>query len=166
MDLQVEFSEYVAGRASHLTSIAYLMCGDWHRSEDLVQTALMHCYGRWKYIDCPDAYVKQALVRSWAGWRRRHWSRELLRSHFAEHERLEVADDADLRRDMRLALAQLPPRQRAVIVLRYFDDLTEAEVAAVLGVSVGTVKSQTAKAFAHLRRCRALRGSGETRVRR
>lgn len=149
------FEEYVAARSPALWRSAWLLTGDRHRAEDLVQTALMKSWRRWHRIKDPaavDAYVRRAMVTTYTDWWRRRWNGELPTADLPD----EVVEPPDpgVRRDVLAALADLPRGQRAVIVLRYFDDLTEAQTAATLGVSVGTVKSQTARAL------RALRTSG------
>ena len=145
------FEEYVAARGRALWRSAWLLTGDRQRAEDLVQTALVKCWRRWDRIasDTGDAYVRRALVTTYIDWRRRKWVGEVPTSALPEP----VAGDADpsVRRDVLAALARLPRGQRAVIVLRFYDDLTEAQTASALGISVGTVKSQTARALATLR---------------
>jgi len=161
---RVPFDEFVAVRGQALHRTAYLLTGDWALAEDLLQTALSKAYPRWSRIerDNPEAYVRKALVNTWSSWWRRKWRGE------APTDRLPdaVAPDAyaavDRRDAVRDALRRLPARQRAVVVLRFHEDMTETQVAAVLGVSVGTVKSQTAKALANLRRDEALTGYGAT----
>jgi RNA polymerase sigma-70 factor (sigma-E family) len=151
-DWEREFADYVAARSRLLCTTAYLLCGDWHRAEDLTQTALTKLYLAWRRIDrreSVDAYARRVLVRSLLDERRRPWRRE-----HATAELPEAAghpDRADERVDLMAALARLPARQRAVIVLRYWSDLGIAETAAVLGVTEGTVKSTSAKGLAALR---------------
>jgi RNA polymerase sigma-70 factor (sigma-E family) len=147
----VPFDAFVAARTPALVRTAYLLTGDWQRAEDLLQTALMRCYGRWERIREPDAYVRRALVLTYAGWRRRRWSGEhpsAVPDQPVEHD---ATAAVDARADLVRLLATLPARQRAVVVLRFYEDLSESEVAALLGVSVGTVKSQASKALARLR---------------
>ena len=144
------FEEYVVARRSALLRTAYLLTGSHADAEDLVQTALIKCVPVWKRIaDRPEPYVRQVLVReSISRWRRRRWR---------ETSVDDVPDGAVAEPDVagRVALHQalgaLPPRQRAVIVLRYYEDLTERETASVLGVAVGTVKSQARDGLARLR---------------
>lgn len=130
---------------------AYLLTGDWQRAEDLLQTALVACYGKWSRISEHDAYVRRTLVVTYAGWRRRRWTGERPGDL---PDRAASGDDvaaADLRADLLRVLATLPARQRAVVVLRYYEDRPDAEVAALLGISVGTVKSQASRALDKLR---------------
>ena len=148
----VDFEEFVAARGQALWRTAWLLTGDAHKAEDLVQTALMKCWRRWSEIErheSAEAYVRRALVTTYTDWWRRKWT--------GEHptEVLPAGAHADplleRRRDLLDALARLPRGQRAVLVLRYFEDLTEAQTAETLGVTVGTVKSQTSRALHTLR---------------
>lgn len=144
-----DFEEFVVARSGALLRTAYLLTGDHHDAEDLVQTALIKAVPRWGKVREHEPYVRRILVHeSISRWRRRRW-RETSTDQVAESP-LE-AQDVDSRLVLREALARLAPRQRAVIVLRYFDDLTEAQTAEVLGISVGTVKSQNRDALARLR---------------
>jgi RNA polymerase sigma-70 factor (sigma-E family) len=149
------FRDYVAGRSARLLKTAWLLTGDWHLAEDLLQTALAktslawHRIERWENV---DAYVRRTLVTTYATWWRRKWRGETPTRDLPEQ--LTTADaysEVDLRESVRRALAQLPARQRAVVVLRYFEDLSEAETAAALGCSVGAVKSHASRALARLR---------------
>ena len=149
MDRDEAFEAYVAGRRRALLRAAWLLTGDWHLAEDLVQTALAKAYLAWRRIDEPDAYVRRVLVTTYVTWWRRRWNGEQPTDELPDTAADAV--DADLRRQVRDVLRTLPRRQRAVVVLRYFEDLTEAETAAALGCSVGTVKSQHARAMARLR---------------
>jgi RNA polymerase sigma-70 factor (sigma-E family) len=144
-----EFEEFVVARRSALLRTAYLLTGDHHDAEDLVQSALIKVVPRWARIrDRPEPYVRQVLAReSVSRWRRRRW-REVTTDavpeamhHDSSTDRIALLED----------LRRLSPRQRAVLVLRYFDDLTEADTAAALGISVGTVKSHVRDALACLR---------------
>lgn len=152
VDAQTQFAAFVAGRGHALQRTAYLLTGDWALAEDLLQTALAKSYLAWGRIrhDDPEGYVRKVLANTHASWWRRKW-----RGEAATEVLPESAYDAHAGVDDRLALAAalrgLPPRQRAVIVLRFHEDLTEAAVAEALGCSVGTVKSQTSKALAKLR---------------
>jgi len=147
---QPGFDEFVFARRAALVRTAYLLTGSHPDAEDLVQTALIKCVPHWKQIaDRPEPYVRQVLVReSVSRWRRRRW-RET--STDAVPEQTQAAPDLDQRETLRRALGTLAPRQRAVMVLRYYEDLTEKETASVLGVAVGTVKSQARDGLARLR---------------
>jgi RNA polymerase sigma-70 factor, ECF subfamily len=150
-----DFRDFVTARAAALQRTAYLLVGDWALAEDLVQTALVKTYLAWSRlggIGAVESYARKVMVTTATSWWRRRWHAEL--STAAPPDR-SVADDteacAERDRVWRLVRA-LPPRQRAVLVLRYYEDLPEAEVARVLDLSVGTVKSHTARALTTLRR--------------
>lgn len=144
------FEEYVAARRAALLRTAYLLTGHREDAEDLVQTALVRVVPRWSRIaDDPEPYVRRVLVNeSVSRWRRRRW-REVHTGQVPE--RGEAGPDLAQREVLRAALGRLAPRQRAVVVLRFYEDLTERETAAVLGVRVGTVKSQSRDALERLR---------------
>jgi len=144
------FEEYVAARRSALLRTAYLLTGSHADAEDLVQVALVKVVPHWKRIaDRPDPYVRKVLAReSISRWRRRRWLE--IPAHRLPEVSVE-APDAERRVALWRALGSLPPRQRAVIVLRYYEDLTEKETAWVLGIAVGTVKSQARDGLARLR---------------
>lgn len=149
-----EFRDFVMSRRARLLQSAWLLTGDWHLAEDLVQTALLRTLPHWRRIaaENPDAYVRRALYTVHASWWRRRWRRELPTETPPEVPTThDVYAEVDLRRVVVAALRRLTPRQRAVLVLRFFEDLSERETALALGCSVGTVKSQTAKALAALR---------------
>jgi RNA polymerase sigma-70 factor (sigma-E family) len=147
------FGDFVRTWSPGLMRTAYLLTGDHGHAEDLVQTALMQVARRWRRLDRPDlayAYARRTLVNthtSW--WRRRRVGEQLVDEHRegppATHEYFAPADRTAE------ALRSLPPGMRAVVVLRFHEDLTEADTAAVLGCSVGTVKSQTSRALARMR---------------
>ena len=144
-----DFETYVAARYDALLRTAYLLTGHHHDAEDLLQQALVKAVGAWGRMDEPDAYVRTVLVRTnISRWRRRRWrevSTDLPRD-------VGVTDDgAEDRLMLERALGVLAPRQRAVIVLRYYEDLTEVQTAAALGIAVGTVKSQARDALRRLR---------------
>ncbi|MGY0386319.1 SigE family RNA polymerase sigma factor [Nocardioides sp. WG-D5] len=144
------FEEFVAGRRPALLRTAFLLTGHAEDAEDLVQTTLIKVVPKWGRIkDNPEAYVRKVLAReATTRWRTRRW-RETLVEHLPDQGTGEPNLTWSL--TLRDALLRLPPRQRAVIVLRYYDDLTERETAATLGASIGTVKSQTSDALARLR---------------
>jgi RNA polymerase sigma-70 factor (sigma-E family) len=142
------FAAYLAERRPALVRTAYLLCGDAHLAEDLVQAALVKAVGHWRRIaDHPEPWLRKVIVNDHISRWRRHRGRERLTDVVPDAVAGEVGRDLDLA----AALAELAPRQRAVIVLRYYEDLTEAETARLLGVSVGTVKSQHRDALARLR---------------
>ncbi|WP_326624027.1 MULTISPECIES: SigE family RNA polymerase sigma factor [unclassified Streptomyces] len=149
------FRDFVDARWSALLRLANLLTGgDRHEAEDLVQTALMKALGRWRHIEDPEGYVRKVMYRHQISrWRLRRPHREA--TFAAPPESFGVTDDtcaADLRITVSQALARLTPRQRTVLVLRYFEDLSETEVAGALGCSVGTVRSTTHRSLARLRR--------------
>ena len=160
------FSRYVTARRDHVRRTAYLLCGDWHRAEDLTQIAFVKLYGAWDRVRDPralDAYVRSCLVRAAIDESRRPWRRER-----AVEVLPEVPDSFDIssvisdRALVQAALEQIPPGQRATLVLRYFEGLDVAAAAAALDCSEGNVKSQTARGLAALKK--ALRQLGESGV--
>lgn len=148
-----DYAVYVTERSPRLLRTAYLLCRDWGQAEDLLQTALVKAWRAWRRIgDDPDPYVYRILVNTHASWMRRRWRGE--RPTDALPEASDPADEIGAAADKAVlwaALGRLPHGQRAAVVLRYFEDLSEPQVAAILGCSVGTVKSQTSKALAKLR---------------
>lgn len=147
----VDFDDFVATRSAALLRTAYLLTRDHALAEDLLQTALSKAWFAWKRIDThPEAYVRRILVTTYASWWRRRWNGEQAHETLPERA-VDTSDDAETSHDLWQAMAQLPRRQRAVVVLRYFEDLSVAETAAALEVSEGTVKSQLSKALAKLR---------------
>jgi RNA polymerase sigma-70 factor (sigma-E family) len=152
------FDDFVAARGDALWRSAWLLTGDAHLAEDLVQTALAKSYRRWERIDDVggfEAYVRCTLYTTYVSWWRRRWNGERPTGQLPESPA--ETTDLELRRDLLTALAALPRGQRAVLTLRYFEDLSERETAETLGCSVGTVKSQAARAIAALRGSSALR---------
>jgi RNA polymerase sigma-70 factor (sigma-E family) len=151
-----EFGEFMRNRASLLHQSAYLLCGDWHLAHDLVQDTLVKVYKHWPRVrqaDSPDAYVRRILVNEVRGrWRRRE--RAVPVARFAggrEPIAPDATDEIARRAGLLQALLALPLRQRATIILRYLEGMSERETAAVLGCSEGTVKSQSARALGTLR---------------
>jgi RNA polymerase sigma-70 factor (sigma-E family) len=148
MATKPSFDDYVVARERHLLRVAYLLAQDAQLAEDLVQTALTKAWFAWHRVQGdPEPYVRKILVNTFVSAKRRRWNVEQPTGRLPERPLADHESSPDLRR----ALAALPRGQRAVIVLRYFEDLTEAETARVLDVSIGTVKSQTAKALVRLR---------------
>jgi len=147
------FTEYVTARAGWLRKVAYLLCGDWHRADDLVQSAITKLYTNWQRAgraDNVDAYARRTLVNTFLAEQRTSWWRRVDLRH-ADDPPAAVAPDVEAALDLRAALERLPARQRATIVLRYFCDLPVTDTARALGCAEGTVKSQTAKAVDALR---------------
>ena len=160
------FAAFAGANGRRLRHAARLLTGDDGRAEDLVQTALARTYLRWDRIraDDPMAYVRKVLFTAHADWWRRRWRHEYPTGelpdaaapgdHAAEHAE---------RDRLRLALATLSPRERAVVVLRFYEDLGERETAAALGIATGTVKSTCSRALAKLRVAPELRESEDAR---
>jgi RNA polymerase sigma-70 factor (sigma-E family) len=144
-----EFSAWAAGVQRRLLRSAYLLTGDLQRAEDLVQEALVKVALRWSRLrgGNPTAYARTVIVRDNISW----WRRQREVATPTTRELAEVSTDPEAALVVRRALDRLTPKQRAVVVLRHFDDLSEQDTAAVLGVSVGTVKSQLSAALARLR---------------
>ncbi|MQA62609.1 MAG: SigE family RNA polymerase sigma factor [Actinophytocola sp.] len=151
-----EFAEYFARRQDAVRRTAYLLCGDWHRADDLAQIAFVALHRRWRKIRdraALDAYVRKTVVRASIDESRRPWRRERYVEQMPEPApSTEGIDHQVATREALLAgLRQVPPRQRAVLVLRYFEGLDVSGAANALGCSEGTVKSQTARGLAALR---------------
>lgn len=153
---EIEFQEYVAEHTGRLLRLAYLLTGDRHTAEDLVQEALLRCHRRWGQVSRmanPDAYVRRALINQHLSWRRRRSSSEL--SVAPEQFPVEATSDSQdsfAARDlMRRALRQLPRSQRTVLALRYYEGLADPDIADLLGCSIGNVRGLASRAFARLR---------------
>ncbi|GAA3449534.1 SigE family RNA polymerase sigma factor [Dactylosporangium matsuzakiense] len=148
-----DYVEYVTARLPALHRLAYALTGDPHRADDLVQQTITTLYVKWakvRRVEHPDRYVRSMLVNTFVDERRLAWSRVRL---FAEPPERPAPDDYRAERTaVRQALARVPRRQQAVLVLRFFYDLPVAEVAEILGVTPGTVKSQTAHGLTALRK--------------
>jgi RNA polymerase sigma-70 factor (sigma-E family) len=149
------FDTYVHERSSALLRLAFLLTGDAHLAEDLVQSSLVKVMGRWDEITAggdPHPYMRTVLLRTALGWRRRRWAGERPSDRLPEGaDAADTAGTVVARERLRRALLALPPRQRAAVVLRHYEDLSEADVARALHCSVGTVKSQTARGLERLR---------------
>jgi len=148
------FREYVAARLEPLRRTAYLMCGDWHTADDIVSTAVLKIYRDWRRIsrmENVDAYVRRAVINAWFDERRRPWRRERSVPELPASARPAIDGPVNDRLAILGHLDALPKRQRAVIVLRYYCDLSVEETAQVMECSPGTVKSQTARALDSLR---------------
>jgi len=151
----VDFEEYVGARGPSLLRFAYVLTGDPHQAQDLVQTALMDAYRHWRRVKRakhPDAYVRRMIVNAHLTWRRRRASTEALTAEVQsagvhpDHAQGVADRDATWR-----ALAQLPPRGRAVLALRYYADYDDAAIADVLGTAVSSVRSTASRSLAALR---------------
>ncbi|MEU1836488.1 SigE family RNA polymerase sigma factor [Micromonospora chersina] len=147
-----EFTAFVNERGAALLRVAYALAGNQHAAEDLLQNALAKAYARWSRIrGDAEPYVKRILYHDQvSGWRRRARRPEVPLAELPERA-VTGEDDSDLRLLLRDALRALPPRQRAVLTLRYLEDLSVEQTAALLGCRTGTVASQSAKALAKLR---------------
>ena len=143
------FDEFVHARSAALARTAFLLTGNHHTAEDLLQHALLQTARHWERIaTSPEAYTRRVMYHqniSW--WRKRRFTETTLGSYDASHP----APDSDLRLSLDAALAQLTPKQRTILVLRFFEDLTEVQTAEATGVSVSTVKSTARHALARLR---------------
>jgi RNA polymerase sigma-70 factor (sigma-E family) len=149
-----EYVDYVTARVDSLRRLAYLLCGDEHRADDLVQQTITTLYVRWDRIRGVahlDQYVRTMLIRQFINERRLAWAKVRLVGGPPDRRGPQEPSVED-RTVLRAALAKLPPRQRAVLVLRFLCDLSIVEVAEILGCSPGTVKSQTSHGLATLRR--------------
>jgi len=149
-----EFAEYAAASIPSLRRLALLLCRNWHDADDLVQATLSKLCQHWyraAAADSTDAYVRAILVREFARGRRTGWARRVRVTDQPPQIRVPAAD-LDTLLDLQAAMTALAPRQRAVLVLRYYCDLDVTQTAQALGCAPGTVKSQTAKALATLRR--------------
>jgi RNA polymerase sigma-70 factor (sigma-E family) len=147
-----EFASFATAVAPRLRRTAYLMCGNWHTAEDLAQTTLTKMFASWGRIrrhDGLSAYALKTLVNTYRAERRRRWSGELPMADLPEQSG--PADATERRMDLMAALAELPPRARATVVLRYWSDLSVDQAAELLGCSPGNVKSQSARALQRLR---------------
>ncbi len=146
-----EFDAFVRGEVAALTRSAYLLTGDVHHAEDLVQNALVRLAAHWTDVDDPPAYVRRVLYTQGVSWWRRR-SRRVMEALTADvPERSDIPVDREIGVVVQQALRRLTGRQRAVLVLRFYEDLSESETAAMLGCRLGTVKSQTRHALARLR---------------
>jgi RNA polymerase sigma-70 factor (sigma-E family) len=149
-----EFREYVTSRGRALLRTAYLLTGNLADAEDLLQAALAKTYLAWDRIEdrgALDGYVRRAMVNTHISWWRRRRLQEFPTDELPDRAVADHAGDSDLQETLRRAIERLPQRMRTAVVLRYYEDMTEAEVAERLGVSLGTVKSTVSRAVAKLR---------------
>ncbi|MET8064416.1 SigE family RNA polymerase sigma factor [Micromonospora sp. NPDC005686] len=153
--LEEEFCEFVAARSGALLRTAYLLAGDWATAEDLLQTALTKTYLAWKRlggIDAIEPYARRVMVNTSTSWWRRRWHGERPTEVLPERAGVDEIEQQLDRDALWRHLQALPARQRAVLVLRFYEDMSEAQTAALLEISPGTVKSQTSRALNTLRR--------------
>ncbi|WP_034591244.1 SigE family RNA polymerase sigma factor [Hamadaea tsunoensis] len=152
--MEDEFREFVAARSGALLRSAYLLAGDWATAEDLLQTALTKTYLAWKRlgeIEAVEPYARRVLVNTATSWWRRRWHGERP-TEFLPERAISDATEEQLDRDLLWKhVKALPARQRAVLVLRFYEDMSEAQTAELLNISPGTVKSQTSRALGTLR---------------
>ncbi|MEV6923476.1 SigE family RNA polymerase sigma factor [Dactylosporangium sp. NPDC051485] len=156
-----DFREFVALRSKALLRTAYLLAGDWATAEDLLQIALTKTFLAWKrlgHIEAVEPYARRVLVNTSTSWWRRRWHGERPTEVLPEGPAADQLEESLERDAMWRHVRTLPNRQRAVLVLRYYEDQSEAETARLLGVSVGTVKSQTSRALSTLRERLAAEG--------
>jgi RNA polymerase sigma-70 factor (sigma-E family) len=149
----VLFEDFVATRGQALQRFGYLLTSGWALAEDLLQASLARAYPRWRRIQAgsQEAYVRKIMVSTWSSWWRRRWRGEVPTAQLPDAAAPDQYAESDRRQTVGAALSRLPARQRAVLVLRYHQDMSEHQIAQLLGVSPGTVKSQAAKALARLR---------------
>ncbi|MCK2220936.1 SigE family RNA polymerase sigma factor [Actinomadura sp. ATCC 31491] len=153
MDRDASFRAFADTHQRALLRLAYLLTGDVHLAEDLLQSVLVRMLGRWprlRGMDRPEAYARRTMVNQYISWRRRRAAGELPSGDLPDRPH-SPEDSTVLRIVLRQALMRLTPKQRTVLVLRYYEDRTERDVADLMGCSVGTVKSQTHHALARLR---------------
>lgn len=155
-----EFAEYFAARREAVRRMAYMLCGDWHRADDLAQTAFIALHRRWRKVrdkGALDAYVRRTLTRAMIDESRRPWRRESAVEQLPDTtpatgaESRDVGNTVATRRTLMAGLQHVPPKQRAVLVLRYLEGLDVAGVAEVMKCSEGNVKSQSARGLESLR---------------
>ena len=150
---EASYVEFVTGRRDHFRRIAYALCGDWHRADDLLQQALVKLYVAWPRVrrdGGEEAYLRRILVRTNIDESRRPWRRERAAETLPDRA-IPAAPGIEERSELTEALQKLPPMQRKTILLRHWLDLSVRETATELGISEGTVKSQTAHGLAALR---------------
>jgi RNA polymerase sigma-70 factor (sigma-E family) len=153
-DDESEFREYVTSRGRALLRTAYLLTGNLADAEDLLQAALAKTYLAWDRIEdrgALDGYVRRAMINTHISWWRRRRVQEFPTDELPDQAVADHAAGSDLTETLRAAIDRLPQRMRTAVVLRYYEDMTEAEVAERLGVSLGTVKSTVSRAVAKLR---------------
>jgi RNA polymerase sigma-70 factor (sigma-E family) len=148
-----EFHDFVAQRMDRWRRSAFMMCQDWHTADDLVSMAIVKIYRHWREVrrtDNPDAYAQKILTRTWLSERRRPWRRERS-SELLPDKSVNAPDQVADRDSFATLLRALGPRQRAVLILRFYFDYSAEQTAEILHVTVGTVKSQTSRGLEALR---------------
>lgn len=152
--MAMNFEDFVAARGVTLVRFAYLLCGDRFLAEDLAQIALERCHRRWRMVGmarAPEAYIRKAIANEYLSSRRRSASRDVVTEQPPDAHTPDHGPTIDARDELWHALAALTPSHRAVLVLRYFEDLDDNAIAAVLGCTRGTVRSSASRALAALR---------------
>jgi RNA polymerase sigma-70 factor (sigma-E family) len=153
--MEQDFRVFVQEFAASLHRTAYLLCGDWHQADDLVQEALAKAYSNWRKVqraDSPSAYVRRILINeSRRSWRRNRHGAGQTDVYAADFVESDMSDEVVNRAELIEALQSLSARQRATVVLRYLEGLSERETAAILRCSLGTVKSQSSRALIKLK---------------
>jgi RNA polymerase sigma-70 factor (sigma-E family) len=150
-----QYTEYVTARLPALRRIAFLLCGDSHRADDIVQNAITRLYVHWRkarVADNIDAYVRTIVVRTFLNEQRTGWLSKVRLVAETPERASQTGPDMETTQVLHAALARVPPKQRAVLVLRFLYDLSVAEVAGMLGCSTGNVKSQTSHGLESLRK--------------
>lgn len=150
----MDFSEYVTARGPALERFAFVLTGDAHLAQDLVQTALLEAYRRWRWVaraDHPDAYVRRIVATSYLDWRRRRSNAEAPVGALPEPAGPDLADGVADRDQLRRALATLTPRQRTVLVLRHYEGLDDAAIAALLRCGEPSVRTHASRGLQRLR---------------
>jgi len=156
------YTEYVTAKLPWLRRTAYLLCQDWHRADDLLQTAITKLYINWQRaerVENIDGYARTILVNTFLAEQRSPWWKRVV-PHREDLDSATKATDLEAILDLRAALSALPPKQRATVVLRYYNDLSITETAEALCCSEGTVKSQTSRALVSLRHILETRDRG------
>ncbi len=154
--MDADFVNFVRHRGDHHLRTAVLLTGDWHTAEDLVQSCLGKLYRVWHRLDTssePDAYLRRIMVNTYRSWWRARWRREIPRADLPDLPGPgDAGEDQAVAEEVRNALSRLPVRQRTALVLRFFVDLPETEVAELMGCSAGTVKTHTHRGLRAMRR--------------
>jgi RNA polymerase sigma-70 factor (sigma-E family) len=154
-DDERRYVEYVSSRLPWLRKVAFMLCQDWHRADDIAQAAITKLYVHWRTAgraENLDGYARRVLVREFLGARRTAWASRVDLTAGPVGDGAVTEADPAMRMAVRTALVDVPPRQRAALVLRFYCDLTVEETADLLGCSSGTVKSQTSRGLDSLRR--------------
>jgi len=144
-----DFDAYVTARGRALLAFAFLLCKDEHLAQDLVQEALVKAHRKWARIDAPDPYIRRTIVRDLCSFKRRKSAGEWVTDHLPETAT--TSNGPEDRAAMWALLGELPRQQRAVLVLRFYEELPDEEIAAAIGCSQATVRSHASKALSHLR---------------